>query len=232
LYPDKGVLFGGDNYYKSWPNLSPIRGAPYRDIKAWIHSLDMMLAEEAEVLVAGHTRPLIGKALVKESMTHYRDAIKFVFDKTIEGINKGLTPDQLVSYVQLPKKYLELDNIRPYYGNPEWAVRAIFTYYLGWFDGNPLNLFPLAPKDEAMRMVELAGGVDTLQKKAEEALANQDYKWAAKLADYLLAFAPQAKRPKLIKAEALEAIGETVLSGIGRNYYFTVAQELRNAVNK
>ena len=79
---------------------------------------------------------------IAAALTDYRDAIRFVFQKTIEGMNKGLTPDQLVDYVQLPERFKDKDNLRPYYGNPEWAVRAIFTGYLGWFDGNPSNLFP------------------------------------------------------------------------------------------
>lgn len=226
--PKQGVLFSGDNYYKSWPNLYPIRGAPYRDIRKWIESLGLMIEESADSLVAGHTRPVIGATHVAEALTDYRDAIKFVFDKTIEGINKGLTPDQLVDYVQLPARFDGKDNLRPYYGHPAWAVRSIFQNYLGWFDGNPTNLFPLNPQEEAERMVELAGGIDALLAKAEAALAKQDYKWTARLCDHLLALQPDATLPKQIKAEALEAIGETVLSGIGRNYYLTVAQELRS----
>ena len=66
--------------------------------------------------------------------------------------------------------------------------------------------------------------------KAKEALAGKDHQWAAQLCDHLIALDPNAKAPRLIKAEALEAIAENVLSGIGRNYYLTVAQELRQMV--
>ena len=58
-------------------------------------------------------------------------------------------------------------------------------------------------------------------------MAERDFQWAAQLCDHLLALDPTAKEPKLIKADALEAIAQNVLSGIGRNYYLTVAQELR-----
>lgn len=228
-FPARRVLFSGDNYYKSWPNLYPIRGAPYRDILAWADAIDTMLQEEPDFLVPGHTRPIIGKEKVTEALTDYRDAIRFVFTKTIEGMNKGLTPDELVDYVQLPKRFQGKDNLRPYYGDPEWAVRAIFTAHLGWFDGNPSNLFPLNPREEAERVAKLAGGEKALLEAAKQAMAENDPQWTAQLCDHLLALDPNAKESMLLKADALEAIAITVLSAIGRNYYLTVAQELRQA---
>lgn len=114
----------------------------------------------------------------------------------------------------------------------QWAVRQIFNAHLGWFDGNPSTLFPLNPRAEAQRVADLAGGPTVLRQKAKQALAAGDAQWAAQLCDYLLALDPQAQAPKLIKADALEAIAENVLSGIGRNYYLTVAQELRAAAHQ
>ncbi|MXY04333.1 MAG: alkyl/aryl-sulfatase, partial [Gammaproteobacteria bacterium] len=149
--PDRKVLFAGDNFYKSWPNLYAIRGTGYRDVRAWIDSLSRMIEERPHHLVAGHTRPVIGAAQATEVLTHYRDGIASIFEQTIAGMNRGLTPDELVQTVKLPPELAELDYLKPYYGNAEWAVRAIFTGYLGWFDGNPSNLFPLSPADEARR---------------------------------------------------------------------------------
>ena len=225
--PAKKVFFAGDNFYKSWPNAYAIRGTPYRDIRSWADANDTMLKEGAEFLVPGHTRPIIGKAAVAAALTDYRDAIRFVFDKTIEGMNKGLTPDQLVAYVKLPARLAEKDYLREYYGNVEWAVRAIFDGYLGWFDGNPSNLFPLAPKDEARRIAKLAGGAAALLEQARDALKDGDAQWAAQLCDHLLALDPSARDPKLIKADALTVLAENLLTATGRNYYHTVAQELR-----
>jgi alkyl sulfatase BDS1-like metallo-beta-lactamase superfamily hydrolase len=226
-YPSNRVLFCGDNYYKSWPNLYAIRGTPYRDINAWANAVDKMLKEEPDFLVPGHTRPIAGKDAIRVVLTDYRDAIRFVFEKTVEGMNKGLTPDELVEFVQLPERFRSKDHLRPYYGNPEWAVRSIFNGHLGWFDGNPSNLFPLSPKEEARRVAALAGGEDVLLARARAALKKEDFQWVAQLCDHLLALDPSAKEPTLIKADALEAIAQNVLSGIGRNYYLTVAQELR-----
>ena len=53
-FPKEAVLFAGDNFYKSWPNLSPIRGSAYRDVRTWAMTVDAMLNEQPEVLVPGH----------------------------------------------------------------------------------------------------------------------------------------------------------------------------------
>lgn len=231
-FPAERVVFAGDNFYKSWPNLYALRGTPYRDIRSWANVIDDILKERPVAVVGGHTRPVIGESEVNEILGNYRDAIRFLFDKTVEGINKGMTPNQLVNYVQLPQKYQNLDYLRPYYGNPQWAVRAIFSGYLGWFDGNPSNLFPLADKQEAQRMAKLAGGENALRASVARALNEQDYQWAAQLCDYLLALDPNDKAAMLDKAQALTALAQDKLTTTARNYYISSAILLRKQANK
>lgn len=225
--PEERVLFSGDNFYGSWPNAYAIRGTPYRDVRSWANANDAMLREGAVALVPGHTRPILGEAEVAQALSDYRDAINFVFDKTIEGMNLGLTPDELVDYVRLPEHLASKPYLGEYYGNVEWAVRAIFQGYLGWFDGNPTNLFSLPPQDQARRMAALAGGPDALMQQARAALSQGDAVWAAQLADHLIALDPQGQEQKLIKADALTFMADNLLTATGRNYLLTVAQELR-----
>lgn len=225
--PEQKVLFAGDNFYASFPNLYAIRGSGYRDVRLWAHSVDQMGKEGATYLVPGHTRPVFGKQKVAQTLEDYRDAIEFVYDKTIEGMNKGMTPRQLIEYVKLPPELAQKDYLGEYYGNVAWSVRSIFAGHLGWFDGNAVHLAPMTLKEEATRMAAFAGGPVQLLKKAETALTQGDAKWAARLADYLLDLDPEDTRAMAIKADALDTIAETVLSATGRNYIFTSAQELR-----
>ncbi|MDB4279238.1 alkyl/aryl-sulfatase [Paraglaciecola sp.] len=225
--PSEKVAFAGDNFYKSWPNLYAIRGSQYRDILSWVNAIEKILAEEPTAVVGGHTRPVIGQQQVAETLTNFKDAISFLFNKTVEGINLGLTPSHLVDYVQLPRKYAELDYLRPYYGNPEWAVRSIFNGYLGWFDGNATNLFPLSDEEEAKKVAKLAGGVDGLLRKAEQAIIDKDFQWAAQLCDYVLSLEPLNKAAMISKADALSALADDILTATARNYYLSSAIQLR-----
>ena len=225
------MLFAGDNFYKSWPNLYAIRGTPYRDVLAWIDTLSRMLAERPDHVVGGHTRPVLGRDRAMATLTNYRDAIRSVFDQTIEGMNRGLTPDELVEVVRLREEFAQLDYLKEYYGNIEWSVRAIFTGYLGWFDGNPTNLFPLSRREEASRTAALAGGAAALLRQAIDAVSESP-QWAAQLCDHLLALDHEPASVMRLKAEALERLGRDLLTATGRNYYFTVAKQLRASARK
>lgn len=229
-FPKRKVLFAGDTFYRSFPNLYAIRGTPNRNVRLWADSLSMMVKLNAASLVPGHTLPVLGEKKVQQVLTDYRDAVRFVHDKTVEGMNKGLTPDQLVEYVILPEHLADKDYLQPFYGNVEFGVRTIFNFYLGWFDGNPTTLFRLTPKAEAERMAKLAGGKDKLEAAARKALKDDDPQWAAQLADYLIVLDPTAKEPKLLKADALMALGYRTVTATARNYYLTVARELRDNV--
>lgn len=226
-YPDQKILFPGDLYYKSFPNLYAIRGGIYRDVREWIKSLDMMMKLGAEKMIMGHTRPILGAEEVKQALGNYRDAISYVFEKTIEGINKGMTPDELVSYVQLPEQLAKDPKLAQYYGRVEWAVRNIFNGYMGWFDGNASTLSPLSPREEAEKWVSTLGGIEKLEEAAREALEKGEYQWAAELSDRLLALDGENGEYREMKARALYELGERTETATGRNYYKTAAQELR-----
>ena len=136
--PDRKVLFCGDNCYNAFPNLYAIRGQ-YRDVKEWGESVAEMSRLGAHVLVPGHTRPTTDPASTQEKLKDYSAAILSVYEQTIAGINRGMTPDQLVQTVQLPPELAEKSYLKEFYGAVPWAVRSIFTGHLGWFDGSTVS---------------------------------------------------------------------------------------------
>lgn len=228
--PDRKVLLPGDNVYKAFPNLYTIRGTLYRDVLQWSGSIDRMRALEPEYLVPSHTGPLSGRDEVMAVLTAYRDAIQFVHDQSIRGINQGLTPDELVQSVKLPSQLREHPWLVEHYGTVEWSVRSIFSGYLGWFGGDSAFLSPVAPGERGSKIVALAGGADKALAAVEQALAAGEYRWAAELASYLIATGEGGNRPATLKAEALRQLGYASISPNGRNYYLTQAGELEGSL--
>ena len=226
--PEDKVLFTGDTMYRSFPNLYAIRGTPYRDIRLWADSLDMLLGFNADAAVLGHTMPAIGNDLVREMLTNYRDAIRHVYSKTLEAMNLGLTPDELAGYVQLPAHLAEKEYLAEFYGSAEWAARSVFSGLLGWFDGNPRNLVRMHPKEEASRLADLAGGQQALLTAARAALEKNDCQWAAQLADALLHLDSTSTEATTIQIAALTKLGENLLPITGRNYILSCVEEIRN----
>lgn len=229
--PEKKALLPGDNYYKTFPNLYTIRGSRYRDIRIWAESLDKMLSEgDIEYLIPSHTRPVTGKIKIKEALTSYRDAINYIYNETVEGINEGLTPVELSKQIQLPDHLRDQRALQEFYGTVPWSVRSVYSGLLGWFDGNATNLFPLSASERAKRIAKLAGGVEHISESAQKALKEGDAQWAAELADHLLALDDNDRSAKLLKADALTVLGEQQTSANGRNYYLTQAQQLREEI--
>lgn len=214
--PKQKVVFAGDNFYQSWPNVYPLRGTARRSIRDWITSVDKMIQEKPVHLVGGHTTPMLDNA--SEVLTNYRDAMKHVYDKTIEGAKKYLTPDELVEYAALPPHLAKLDYLAPYYGSIEGTIRDIYAQDLGWFDGDPLNLHRESPKKQSQRMADLVGGVDVLVKKAQEAMKKDDPLGAAQLAQHVIRLRSADKKAKRLMGEALAIIGERTFNAPMRNY--------------
>ena len=227
--PERGVLLPGDNIYKAFPNLYSIRGTLYRDVREWVKSLDKMRELRPWHLVPSHTRAISGQDEIYETLTAYRDAIQFVHDQTIQGINRGLTPDELVEAVRLPPHLAEHPFLQEYYGKVEWSVRGIFDGYLGWFDGDAATLQPPSPLERARHVASLAGGVEGLERAARKALDDEQYAWAAELATYWTRIDASADA-KQVKAHALRALGQRELNPNARNYYLTQALELEGEI--
>jgi alkyl sulfatase BDS1-like metallo-beta-lactamase superfamily hydrolase len=179
-----------------------------------------------EYLVPSHTRPLFGEELIYETLTNYRDAIQFVHDQTIRGMNQGLTPNEIVERVKLPPHLAGLPYLHEYYGTVEWAVKAIFDGYLGWFGGNATDLFPLAVKERARRFADLAGGNQALLEATRKAAEAGDHQWVLELTDQLMALETDLAEARDLKSASLTALGENQIAATGRNYYLTQALEV------
>jgi alkyl sulfatase BDS1-like metallo-beta-lactamase superfamily hydrolase len=198
----------------------------YRDVTQWIKSLERMRDLGAEYLVPCHSGPVSGSDTIRQLLTDYRDAISYVYDQTIRGMNMGLTPDELVQTMHLPPHLAKSPYLQEFYGTVEWSVRAIFSGNLGWFDGNPTHLFPLSPKAKAGKMAELAGGSENLLARARGAFEAADYQWVLELTDYLLRLDPSDAAARKLRVDALIALGERQSNPNARHYYLTCAAEL------
>lgn len=224
--PQKQVAISGDLFLQAFPNLSPVRGLRLRPTEPWIASLEKVLALNATQLVPGHMRPISGADEVRAALTTYRDGIKSIQDQTLDGIRKGLSPDELVQQVKLPPSLADSPYLQEYYGSVAWSVRGIYADRVGWFDGNATHLFPLPDKDRAAKIIEMSGGPRQVLARARAALAAGEFQWAAELSDYLLAVDGADVEAKRAKAQALTELGERQLNATARNFYLSSAQHL------
>jgi alkyl sulfatase BDS1-like metallo-beta-lactamase superfamily hydrolase len=227
--PDKEVLMPGDNYYRAFPNLYTIRGTSPRPVDAWIRSLDQMRRKNAAFLVPSHTVPIAGKDEIRRALTRYRDGIQWVRDRVVEGANRGDTIEELVATIGLPKDLADDPALAPLYGQIDWSVRAIYGNHLGWFDGRPEALYPLAEKDKARKTITSMGGEDQVWRAVQSALSD-DPKWALHLLSLLAQQETTSTAPgsrwASTKSKALRAVASKVGNTNGRAYLLESALEL------
>ena len=144
----------------------------------------------------------------------------------------GYTMDELPGLVTLPRSLASQWASRGYYGTQSHDVRAVYNFYLGYFDGNPATLNPLPPVEIGSKYVAAMGGPDAVMKLGREALQKGDYRWGAEVVNHLVFAQPENQEAKNLQADILEQMGYQAESGPWRGFYLTGADELRHGVRK
>ena len=220
--PETRVLIPGDNWYHAFPNLYAIRGTPYRDFATWADSLAALADLGAKVLAPGHTMPVFGADNVREVLMTTRTAILHIMQHTADGMDAGLSLDDIVASIALPDDIADKPWLGEFYGKASWSARAFAVGTLGWYDGNPTHLGTLSSAKRAQHIAGLAGGAEALRKAAE---TTDDLQWRLELCDHLIALGQPAQT---FKADTMEALAETEINATARNTYLWVAKRLRN----
>jgi alkyl sulfatase BDS1-like metallo-beta-lactamase superfamily hydrolase len=212
-----------------WPalfNVFAIRGEEYRDPRVLLSGFDHLLSLRAEHLVGTHGPPISGADDIEAQLTRSRDAIQFMWDQTVRGVNKGLTHGELIEFVQLPDLFADSYLQTQHYGLVEHHTRQIHTGLRGWFDGDESTLFPVPTAERAERLVAGFGGAAAVRAQVDAALDADDLRWALELSTWLTRrpTAEPVDRDRL--AGILRTIARRTTSANVRNWCLTRARHL------
>ena len=148
------------------PNLVTMRGDRYRDALTVIDTIELVRALRPAVLLTGHFDPIVGTDMIDTELTRLRDAVQYVHDQTVAGMNAGKDVHTLMAEISLPEHL----QVGQGYGKLSWDVRAIWENYSGWFHHrSTTELYPVGPESVSADLVELAGA-DTLLARAQSHL--------------------------------------------------------------
>lgn len=225
-----------------WPalfNVFAIRGEEYRDPRILLTGLDEMAALGADYLLGTHGPPLEGGEVILETLTLYRDSIQYLWDQTVRGANLGLTLDELTTFVQLPDHYSDSFYTSQLYGVVEHHVRQIYMGLFGWFDEDEARIFPTPAPNRAQKLIAGFGGKSSVRMQIDQALANDDFRWALELSSWLVRSekneigqtdgGEQQDRDRL--AAALRGVAYSTTSANVRNWCLTRALELDGSLD-
>ncbi|HTS36415.1 MAG TPA: alkyl sulfatase dimerization domain-containing protein [Candidatus Solibacter sp.] len=229
--PKYKAAFIGDNYFgittpepNSFPNLYAIRGTKPRWALDWIKSLDTVIALKPEIALNGHGDPIVGNAEITRRLTRYRNAIQYVHDETVKGMNAGKDVFTLMQEIKLPPEY----DLTQIFGRVSWSVRGIYDGYAGWYDGNPTSMYDLPPSSVYPDLVKLAGGPEPLAKLAQQKIDGGQPVEALHLTDVVLAADPKNISALNVRIKAMQYLKERTQNRIESgwlDYGITLAKE-------
>lgn len=202
--PEHKAAFIGDNYYASFPNIYTLRGTQPRWALEYVNSLNKVMSLKPELLLPSHGGPIRGNAEITRVLTRYRDAIQYVHDETVKGMNAGKDVYSLMREIKLPP---ELD-VGEAYGKLSWSIRGIYEGYAGWFDLNPAGMYEKPTSSVYGDLVELAGGADAVVRLALRRFAAGQLIEALHLTNIAVASAPNHRPLLEAQLKVLEALKE------------------------
>ena len=214
-------------------NVYTLRGAKIRDALAWSNHINEaihLFGGDTDVVFSSHHWPTWGNAEVIRFLKGQRDLYRYIHDETLRLANHGYNATEIAEMLELPAGIAGSFANRGYYGSVSHNVRAVYTYYLGYFDGNPATLHQLPPVEGARKAVEYMGGADAILARARADFEKGEYRWVAQAVNYVVFADPDNAAARELQADTLEQLGYQAENGTWRNFYLSAAKELRDGV--
>jgi len=116
------------------------------------------------MILPSHLDPVIGSEQIARDMQKIRDAVQYVHDETVAGMNAGFSVEALMSSITLPPDL----SLSQSHGKVSWAVKSIWEYYATWFHFDRTS--ELYPTSQRAILADVANLMDleaaTLQVRA------------------------------------------------------------------
>lgn len=228
-FPDWKVIDLAENANVTQHNILTPRGAKVRDTRLWVAGLTQAIERnpDATVMITSHGWPRFGRDRIRDFLTKQRDAYAFLHDQTVRLMNAGLTADAIAAQLKLPDALAREWYNRPYYGSISFNARAIYQFYLGWYDANPVHLAARSPIDAGRRYVSAMGGTAKVMSLAQVAYDTSDYAWAAELLNHIVMGESAPADARALLARCYDQLAWQSENSLWRNMYLSAAIDLR-----
>ena len=232
-FPQFKAFWAAENVTGTIHNIYTLRGAPTRNASNWSKEINVALwkfGQDADVMFASHSWPRWGNARIQEVLRAQRDAYANLNNQALHYANQGVTINEIHNVYQVPKSLQQQWAARSYHGDAQNNARAVINRFLGHYDGNPVNLVPLSPKDSAPLYVEMMGGSAKIIAKGKQLIAKGQYLQSSEILNRLVFAEPQNKVARGLLADVYEQLGYQSESTSFRNSYLQASYELRNGL--
>lgn len=202
--PQHKILFTGDLFghiFGMWPNFSTMRGERARYPRPYIDSLDLVLELEPEMLIPSHFYPIKGKEFIRRITEKTRDAVAYVDEAVIDGMNDGKNVYTLMKEIQLPDD-LKLNEV---HGKVSWGVKSIWDSYSSIFHLNTANeMYPVPVSEVYDDLYGLIGAPEKIIAKAESLVTSGEFEKALYLIEVINTAEPDNQTAIQMKIDILD----------------------------
>lgn len=215
--PQQKILVTGDFFgpqFPQFPNVFTMRGEKVRKPMEYVASLDKLMALEPEIIIPSHLHPTVGKEEIREGMQRTRDAVQYVHDETVAGMNAGKSVYELMAQIKLPPELELVQN----HGKVDWAVKSIWEYYATWFHfDSTTELYPVPASDVYADLAAVAGS-ESLAALAQNYLNGSEPVKALHVLEVLLAGDAENSAGLGLRQEALQILMTRAENGVRNDY--------------
>lgn len=234
-FVNSNVLYLGDNSVGTLHNTYTMRGAPVRDANYWgkvFYHLYELFGDEVKAVFQGHGLPIFktkkNPDYLKKYLLDNAVSYKYTHDQALLLANEGYTINEIGNKFKPREDISRTWYTRGHYGSYSFNARGAYQKYLGFYDGNPVNLLPLSERELAAKLIEYIGSADEIIKKAEVDFDDGQYQWVATITNHLVQNDPKNLKARYLCADAFEQLGYQSENALWRNAYLSAAMELRN----
>ena len=172
-FPQFKAFWAAENVTGTVHNIYTLRGAPVRNALNWSKQINVALwrfGQEAEVMFASHSWPRWGTPRIQEVLRAQRDTYANLNNQALHYANQGVTINEIHNVYEVPKSLQQQWAARSYHGDARNNSRAVINRFLGFYDGNPVNLEPAVAEGfgTALRRDDGRFGQRSLPRKATD----------------------------------------------------------------
>ena len=226
---DRGIVCSGDTYVGMLPHCgNPQKVQRYPE--EWADGLEAIASVGAELLLPGHGHPMEGKEEIRRRCLITAEALRVIVKQTLDGLNAGLTHEDIVASIKIPEHLAKEPFVDPLYDRPEFIARNLIRRYGGWWNGFSSQLLPSKMADQSREIIRLAGGVAPLVERARE-LIDSDPALACHLAEWAALGAPEDRSAHECVIEVFGKRAESENSLMGRGLLSYAARKSQKVLD-
>jgi alkyl sulfatase BDS1-like metallo-beta-lactamase superfamily hydrolase len=176
-----------------------------RHVEEWVVALEEMAALEPAILLPAHGEAITDTATIVENFSVLAEALQYIVDHTIEGLNAGKRKDLIYGSVQLPEHLATHPTLNVQYVTANDISKMLIKRYTGWWDDIPSHWTPASMEDQGNMIIELAGGNIPAITTYARGLISQDIRLASHLTDWLFYARPDDKEVQQLVFDVYKA---------------------------